>query len=262
MEKISLITVCYNSSATIRETLDSVLSQDYPNIEYIVLDGGSNDGTQEIIKEYADRISVFKSEKDKGLYDAMNKAIDLTTGSIVGILNSDDLYFDSSIISRVMREFEGADVACVFGDLTYFKTGEEHKVVRTYNGSHFKPQWLKFGILPPHPTFFVRRTAYEKYGKFDLQFRYAADFDLMARFLYVNSLPYKYLPITMVRMRLGGISTGSLSRIVDINKEALASCRKNGIKTNFFLFHFKYLWKLLQVKSFSALINKKEKEKQ
>jgi glycosyltransferase involved in cell wall biosynthesis len=253
IRKISIITVCYNSATTIRETIDSVLAQDYPNIEYVIVDGDSTDATKQIITSYSDQISIFKSEKDNGLYDAMNKAIGLATGDIIGILNSDDVYATVDVISTVSREFETSGVDCVFGDLYYFKTGNKDKPLRYYRGKSFSRNKIRLGITPPHPTFFVKREMYEKYGKFDLQFRFAADFDLMLRFLYVHSISYSYIPKILVKMRLGGISTGGIRRLIEINKEDLRSYRKNCVRTNFFLFHIKYLFKILDVRSFFSL---------
>jgi glycosyltransferase involved in cell wall biosynthesis len=253
--KISIVTVCFNSAKTIRETIESVINQDYPSIEYIVVDGNSTDGTQEVVQSYLSDISVFVSERDNGLYHAMNKAIDMCTGEVVGILNSDDLYDNSGVLSAVMAEFlRTPSIECVFGDLNYFETGKPDKPVRFYKGKGFTRNKVRWGITPPHPTFFVRKAVYEKYEKFDLQFKYAADFDLMIRFLYVYSISFRYLELPMVKMRLGGVSTGSFKRIIEINKEDLKAYKKYGIKTNFFLFHLKYFFKILQVKNILRLI--------
>jgi glycosyltransferase involved in cell wall biosynthesis len=253
MQRVSIITVSYNSAKTIRSTIDSVLSQDYPNVEYIIYDGGSTDGTQEIVKSYGSKINKFVSEKDKGLYDAMNKGIHAASGDVIGILNSDDVYAHSHVISTVIDTI-GDNTDCVFGDLFFFKGDEQDKVIRHYRGKNFSPAKIRFGILPPHPTLFVRKSVYDRYGKFDLQFKFAADFDFMARIFYVHRVSYKYIPDKMVKMRLGGISTGNFRRIIAINKEDLRSCLKNGIRTNFFLFHLKYFSKVLGVRSFVGLI--------
>jgi glycosyltransferase involved in cell wall biosynthesis len=256
VSKISIITVSYNSAKTIRETIQSVLSQDYPNIQYVIVDGASTDGTQDIVAEYGSRISVFVSERDNGLYDAMNKAIDLCEGEVIGILNSDDLYASNHIVTIVMDTFQQKKVESVYGDLFYFSNGNKNKALRYYRGETFRREKIRLGITPPHPTFFVRKTVYQRFGKFDTQYRYAADFDLMARFLYVHSISYAYIPLLMVKMRMGGISTGSFRRIVEINKEDFASLKKNGIRTNFLLFHVKYFYKVLGVKSIIGLLQK------
>jgi glycosyltransferase involved in cell wall biosynthesis len=254
--KISIITVSYNSASTIRYTIESVLNQGYDNIEYIVIDGNSTDGTKDVIGSYGSRITKFISEPDSGMYDAMNKGIALASGSIIGILNSDDIYHSASILSTVMAAFHEPLIDCIFGDLIYFRS-DPNRTVRLYRGKYFKKSRVPMGILPPHPTFFVRKAVYDRFGVFDLSFRYAADFDLMARFLYVNNITYKYLPITMVRMRLGGISTQNLRTIVQINKEDLRSCRKNGIHTNFFWFHLKYFLKVFEIRSLCGLLRKR-----
>lgn len=256
MLKISIITVCYNSALTIRDTIDSVLSQDFMNIEYIIVDGLSSDGTQDLVKSFGSRISKFISEKDNGLYDAMNKGVSMATGDIIGILNSDDIYSTNQIISLVANKFENENSDCVFGDLVYFQSKDPKKIVRKYSGRNFSRQKIRIGILPPHPTFFVKRNVYEQFGNFDLQFKYASDFDLMARLFYVHNISYSYLPIVMVNMRLGGISTGSFKRIIEINKEDLRSCKKNKIPTNFLLFHIKYVLKILSLRSVSGIINR------
>jgi glycosyltransferase involved in cell wall biosynthesis len=245
MIKVSIITVSYNSAGTIRDTIDSVLSQDYPNLEYIIVDGLSSDGTQDIVLSYGSKISKFVSEKDKGLYDAMNKGIDLATGEVIGILNSDDLYLNSKIISEVASVFKKKNVGVVYGDLFYFKTGFPDTPLRYYKGGVFSLRRVRYGLMPPHPTFFIKKDVYEKYGKFDLQFTLSADFDLILRLLGVHKVPFEYLPSVLVKMRTGGKSTSSLKRTMIMNREDLESCRKYGIKSNLFKFYLKYPIKLL-----------------
>lgn len=245
----SIITVCYNSAKTIRETIESVLSQDFGNVEYIIVDGLSNDGTQEIVKSYGAKIATFISEKDSGLYDAMNKGIDLATGDIIGILNSDDLYVDSGTLSKVANIFRQGNVDVVYGDLYYFKTGAPNVPIRYYKGGTFSLSRVSYGLMPPHPTLFVRKTIYERYGKFDIQYSLSADFDLILRFLGVHNLNFKYIPEILVKMRLGGKSTNSLRRTMVMNREDIHSCRKHGIKTSLFKFYLKY-----PIKIFHSLI--------
>lgn len=242
--KISIVTVSYNSANTIKETIDSVLSQDYPNIEYIIVDGASTDGTQRIVESYGSRISNFVSEKDFGLYDAMNKGISLATGDIVGIINSDDIYSDTSIISTIVSSFQENKVDVVYGDLIYFKSGAPSIPLRYYKGGVFSLKRVQFGLMPPHPTFFIKRSVYQRYGAFDTQYTLSADFDLILRFLGVHKVPFKYIPKVLVKMRTGGKSTSSLKRTFIMNKEDLHSCKKNGLKTNVFKFYLKYLFKI------------------
>lgn len=254
MNKLTIITVSYNSAKTIRETIECVLSQNYPNIEYIIIDGQSSDGTQAIIRSYGSKISKFITEADSGLYEAMNKGIEHSTGDVIGILNSDDLYSNTDVLSVVMREFSENGPDCVFGDLIYFASNNPEKVVRKYSGNNFKPYKVRIGILPPHPTFFVKREVYQVVGTFDLEFRFAADFDLMARILYVHNRTFSYIPLTMVKMRMGGISTSSLKRLIEINREDIRSCRKNGIKTNLVVFYLKYLIKVFDIRSLMGMM--------
>lgn len=248
MKKISIVTVCFNSAETIRETIESVLSQDYPNIEYIIVDGLSTDSTLEVVKEYGDKITKVISERDRGLYDAMNKGIDLSSGDIIGILNSDDLYADRSILSRVAQTFDSKNVDVVYGDLYYFRTGSPEKPVRYYKGGKFSLARVRYGLMPPHPTFFINKKLYLNHGKFDTQFTLSADFDLILRFLGVHNVPFEYLPEVLVKMRVGGKSTSSLKRTLIMNQEDLRSCRKNGVKTNIFKFYSKYLTKIINLR--------------
>jgi glycosyltransferase involved in cell wall biosynthesis len=254
MDTITIITVCFNSAGTIRETIDSVLSQDYPALEYVIVDGLSTDGTQDIVRSYGSRVR-FLSEKDNGLYDAMNKGIRMATGEIVGILNSDDIYATQQVLSDVMRAFEIPTVDSVFGDLYYFKTGAPSKPLRYFLGKSFNPAMPSIGILPPHPTFFVRRKIYERHGDFDTQFKYAADFDLMLRFLCVHKITFVYIPKILTKMRIGGLSTMGFRRTIEINKEDLRAYKKHGLKTNWFAFHVKYLVKILYIRRLGWLFD-------
>ncbi len=247
MLKISIITVSYNSSKTIRDTINSVLEQDYPNIEYIIVDGLSADGTHEIVTSYGSRISKFISEDDKGLYDAMNKGIDMATGEVIGIINSDDLYANSNVITKIAAIFNNEKVDVVYGDLYYFKTGLPNNPLRHYRGGVFSLRRVSYGLMPPHPTFFIRKGVYERFGKFDIQYTLSADFDLILRFLGVHNVSFKYIPEVLVKMRTGGKSTSSLKRTMIMNREDLHSCKKHGVKTNVLKFYSKYLVKILHI---------------
>jgi glycosyltransferase involved in cell wall biosynthesis len=247
MLKVTIITVSYNSSETIRDTIDSVLSQGYHNVEYIIVDGASTDGTQDIVKSFGSKITKFISEKDKGLYDAMNKGIAQATGDIIGILNSDDIYFNKDVLSLVVTAFEEKEVDVVYGDLYYFKTGFPERSLRYYKGGIFSLKRVSFGLMPPHPTFFIKRKVYDKYGNFDTRFTLSADFDLILRFLGINKVAFEYLPKVLVKMRMGGKSTSSLKRTMIMNREVLQSCRKNGVRTNLIKFYSKYFSKALYI---------------
>jgi glycosyltransferase involved in cell wall biosynthesis len=245
--KVSIITVSYNSISSIKATIESILSQDYPNIEYIIIDGGSRDGTIDIIESYGNQISKFTSEPDRGMYDAMNKGLHLATGDIIGILNSDDFYADKSVISNVVNTFIESGSDSIFGDLVYVNSNNLTKVTRYYSSAHFHPKLFAYGWMPAHPTFFVKRWAYEQYGVFQTNYKIAADYELLTRFLAKHKLSYTYLPQVMVRMRTGGASTTNLMSNWVLNSEIIRACTENGIKTNWFKVLSKYFKKVFQL---------------
>ena len=242
--KISIITVVWNNKNSIKNAIDSVLNQTYKNIEYIIIDGVSTDGTIEIVRSYGDKVSKFLSEPDSGLYDAMNKGIFLATGDVVGILNSDDFYIDDQVIQRVVKEFEVKDVDSVYADLEFVKPVNLDKTVRYYDSSKFNPSKFAYGWMPAHPTFFVKKDIYKKYGVFRADLKIAADFDILARFLFTHKISYSYMQEVLVKMRLGGVST-SFNNIWIINIEQLQVCRDNHINTNIFKILLKYPIKIL-----------------
>lgn len=245
--KISLLTVCYNSASTIADSIKSVRSQDHKDIEYIIVDGNSKDGTKEIIQANEKAIDKWISEPDSGIYDAMNKAVKMATGDVVGILNSDDYYSDNTIISQVAAAFADPSVDAVFGDLVFVDPNNLSKVVRTYSSSHWSPKKFAWGFMPAHPTFFVRRKYYEQFGLFKTDYKIAADYELLIRFLFVHRLRYKYLPLKMVIMRKGGVSSRNLMSNVVLNNEIMRGCRENGIYTNTFMVYSKYFRKLFEL---------------
>lgn len=243
--KISIITVVYNNGSVIKSAIDSVLSQTYKNIEYIIIDGNSSDGTVEIIQSYGTKISKFVSEPDSGIYDAMNKGLKLVTGDIVGILNSDDFYISNNIIEKVIQVFVHQQVDSMFADLVYVSSDDLNKVVRYYDSSYFSPQKFAYGWMPAHPTFFVKREVYEKYGYFKIDYKIAADYELLIRFLGKYCINYYYLQLPIVKMRIGGISTASFRSSMILNQEILRACAENGIYTNWFMVLLKYPKKIL-----------------
>lgn len=206
---VSIITVCYNSAATIEDTITSVLSQDYKNIEYIVIDGGSSDATLDIINKYREQISIVISEPDKGIYDAMNKGIKNATGNIVGILNSDDFYETKDVISEIVNNFD-IDTDIVFGNLIFVKPENIKKITRFYSLPHFKAWKLRFGWMPPHPATFIKKSVYDKYGLYKINYKISADYEVFVRFLLVNKVNFKHINKILVRMRDGGVSTSGL----------------------------------------------------
>lgn len=238
--KISIITVCYNSAATIESTIKSVTSQDYPNIEYIIVDGGSTDGTLDIINRYTS-VSILVSEPDHGIYDAMNKGIGLATGDVIGTLNADDFYIDNSVVSGIAQAFEDTSVEACFADLVYVSQDNTDKVVRYWKSQNYKAGLFKQGWMPAHPTFFTRRNVYEKFGVFDLSFKIAADFELLFRFIEKNKIRTLYLPRVIIRMRLGGTTNKSLKNILIQNNEIIRVLRahyKNFSQTQFWVSKF------------------------
>lgn len=245
--KISIITVVFNSEETIEDTILSVSSQFYRNIEHIIIDGGSTDGTLLIINKHRDKISTYISEPDYGIYDAMNKGLRLATGDVIGILNSDDIYYDNNVLSSVVDGFNTNGTDSVFSDLVYVKKKKTDKVVRYYRGADFTINKFPYGWMPPHPTFFVKRCVYEKYGYFKTDYIIAADFELLVRFLAVNKVSFTYLPKVFVKMRVGGISTRNLKSNIILNKEIIRACIENGIKTNIVKVMSKYVLKSLQL---------------
>ncbi len=243
--KVSIITVVYNNAKTIKDAIESVLSQTYKDIEYIIVDGASRDGTVEIIESYGDRISKFITESDNGLYDAMNKGIKLASGDIVGILNSDDFYIDEFVIEKVVKVFKEKKVDSLFADLVYVKPDNLEKTVRYYDSSKFHPEKFAYGWMPAHPTFFVKRAIYEKYGLFKTDYIIAADYELLVRFLYRYRVSYHYLQEVITKMRTGGVSTNGIKSNWILNKEIVRACAENGLKTNMLKVISKYPKKIL-----------------
>lgn len=240
--KISIITVVYNNEATIRNAIDSVLSQDYPDIEYIVIDGASKDKTFDIIQSYGDKITKVVSEPDKGIYDAMNKGVKLATGDVVGILNSDDLYASDTIISDVMELIQKEGTDCLYGDLIYVRQDDITKKVRYWKSG--KQKDFKSGWHPPHPSFFVKKSVYDECGLYDTALRVSADFEMMLRILDKHKCRVSYLPKVIVKMRVGGESNRSLKNIIQGYHDMKQAFEINGIRRSVFYPLFRYLPKI------------------
>ncbi|ATA89054.1 glycosyl transferase [Capnocytophaga stomatis] len=244
--KISIITATYNSSKTVADTITSVYNQNYPTIEHIIVDGNSKDNTIEIIKKLPNRVVKILSEPDKGIYDAMNKGIALATGDVIGILNSDDFYSSNDILTQVMNVFEQTDCEAVYGNLEYIDEKDSNKVIRFWKSRKYKKGLFKKGWHPAHPTFFVKKEIYQKYGSFNLKYKIAADYEIMLRFIEKNGIRTIYLPITMVKMRMGGASNQSIKNIIQANKECYLAWKDNGMSISLFHFLRKPLSKFLQ----------------
>jgi glycosyltransferase involved in cell wall biosynthesis len=244
--KISIITVSYNSAKTIETTFESVLHQTYSNIEYIVVDGGSTDNTLKIAENYSEIITVLVSEQDNGLYDAMNKGIKLATGDIIGLINSDDLFCDPDALSKVVNVFKtNKNLDSVYADLFYVSQNDIDKVARRWvSGTQKK---FKYGWHPAHPTFYIKKTVYDRFGLFDLSFRLAADFEIMLRFLDKHKISTVYLKDPLVKMRLGGKTNKSLKNIYYQNLECLRAFDNNNLKVSKLLYpFFRIIPKVLQ----------------
>jgi glycosyltransferase involved in cell wall biosynthesis len=229
--KISIITATFNSGATLRDTIQTVLTQTYREIEYIIIDGNSRDNTLEIVREfepYFDGRMKWISEPDNGIYDAMNKGIRMATGDIIGILNSDDFYNDENVLADIVNAFGCKKTDCVYGNLVFVDSAKPDKIVRRWIGSQYTPGAFLKGWHPAHPTFYARRTCFEQYGDFDLSFEISADFELMLRFIEKNGCSNYYINRCFVKMRQGGASTGSIKNIIKGNKNILRAFRKNG----------------------------------
>jgi len=243
--KISLITVVYNRAATIERTILSVLDQSYADIEYIVVDGASTDGTLDVIRKYENRISRIISEKDKGVYDAINKGIKAATGTLIGILHADDRFANKDVLSQIAETFHNNPATdCLFGDVGFVKPEQPNKVVRYFSSSIFKLNRFKLGIMPAHPTFYCHKKYFDQYGSYRTDLDISSDFDLLLRFLYKHQLRYLYLPQIMVLMNLGGKSTSGLNSTIKINKENRKVLREHGIKSSYIHLYSRYLIKI------------------
>jgi glycosyltransferase involved in cell wall biosynthesis len=246
MTTISIITVAFNSEKTIRDTLLSVSKQTNKNIEHIIVDGGSKDNTLSIVAEFP-HISKVISERDYGVYDAMNKGLRLATGDVIGFLNSDDIYADDMVLDRVANVFELKNVHSLYSDLEFFE-GESDNVVRVWNAGALKRKRFLFGWMPPHPTFFVKKSVYMNFGTFDVKFRQSADYELMLRFLYRHGISSHYLQGTSIKMRVGGLSNASFKNRWHANNEDEFAWRHNALKPYFFTLWMKPFIKLEQFK--------------
>ncbi len=241
--KISIITVCYNSEQFIKSAIDSILSQTYNDIEYIIVDGASNDKTVEIIKSYGNKITKFISEPDKGIYDAMNKGIKMSSGEIVAILNSDDFYTDNNVIRDIATAFSDNSIDGIYGNLLVVYRDNIDKIKRRYEAKKFRVKSLEYGIMPGHATIFLKRNLFEKYGLYKTNYKIAADFDLLVRMLYTHKIKIHYLPRIILKARTGGVSDNNIFTKFKISKEVLRACKENNLKTNLLKINLRMLIK-------------------
>lgn len=230
MLKVSIITACLNNVDTLESALQSVIEQDYKNIEYIVIDGASTDGTRELLDKYKDKISLIISEKDKGIYEALNKGLAKATGDIVGFLHADDFYSFPSTISKIATVFEKQDTDCVYGDLQYVDRENSIRIVRNWKSEPYYENIFLKGWMPPHPTFFLKKKWYEQYGNYNATLSISADYELMLRMLHKHKLKATYIPGVLVKMRTGGTSNRSLARRIKANMEDRKAWKLNNLK--------------------------------
>ncbi|HNS20087.1 MAG TPA: glycosyltransferase family 2 protein [Sedimentisphaerales bacterium] len=233
--RVSIVTVCFNSAATIEDTIQSVCDQEYDDLEHIIVDGGSTDGTQDVIRRHNGRIKKFISEPDRGIYDAMNKGLALAAGEVVAFLNADDVYASSAVIGDVTAAIREDHVDGVYGDLVYVKRQGSHRILRYWRAGEYRPMAFYRGWVPPHPTFFCQTAVYRRLGGYDPVYRIAGDFELMLRFIEKNRIRVQYVPRPLVRMRMGG-QANTVRGMIQGNREIVRAFRSNDLEfpTRFF----------------------------
>ena len=244
--RVSIITACYNRAATIGEALQSVAAQTHDDIEHIVVDGGSTDGTLEVLERHRAALAKFIPGPDQGLYDALNKGVAAATGDIVGFLHADDLYARDDVIAAVVERMQSQSLDALYGDVAFVRAHDVGAVVRVYSSRRFHPARIAWGWMPAHPALFLRRAVYRQHGGFKTDYRIAADFEFVARIFSTGTLRYAYLPQVLIKMRLGGVSTRGWRSTLTLNREVMRACRENGIATNYFKILSKYPAKALE----------------
>lgn len=254
---ISIITATYNSGATVRDTMESVLAQTHHDIEHIIVDGCSKDNTLDVVREmeprYGGRLHWI-SEPDSGIYDAMNKGIRMATGDVVGILNSDDFYSSNTVLERVAAEI--ADVDAVYGDIHFVDPSDLSRCVRYYSSAGFRRWKMRLGFMPAHPSFYCRRSVYERYGLFDTTYRVASDFEQLLRLIYINHISTRYIPMDFVTMRTGGMSTSGIASHRQILSDHLRAYRENNVRSNALLDCLRYFYKVAELTKSRITSNK------
>lgn len=238
--KISVITVCFNSAATISDTLRSVADQTHPDVEHVIVDGGSRDDTVKLAHSLGRNGKVVISGPDKGIYDAMNKGLRLATGDVIGFLNADDMYSANDVLARVSALMQQGGLDALYGDTEFVHPANLGKPVRRYRSDRFRPDRIAWGWMPAHPALFLKRQVFDRYGGFRPEYRIAGDFELVARIFHRGELCYQHLPEVLVRMRTGGVSTGGWRNTLLLNREVLRACRENGIDSNWLKLLSKY----------------------
>lgn len=232
--KVSIITIAYNSASTIEDTIQSVIAQDYPHIEYIIIDGASTDDTLNIVEKHKSFIHKIISEPDKGIYDAMNKGVMAATGDLIGILNSDDFYAYPSVITEIVSAINEAKTDSIYADLVYVNRDNPNEITRKWTSGKYEEGLFLKGWMPPHPTFFLKKSCYNKYGTYTLKLRSAADYELMLRMIHKHKISTTYLPKVITKMRVGGESNVSLKNRIRANQEDAEAWKMNNLKPGTF----------------------------
>ncbi len=244
--KISVVTVCRNTESTIEDTIRSVAGQTCRSVEHIIIDGASTDGTLDIVRKYESVVTKWVSEPDQGIYDAMNKGIALASGDVIGFLNADDIYAHPEVLSEVAQAFRDESIQAVYSDVVFVRD-DLQTIVRYYRSHRFTAGKLAWGWMPPHPSIFLRKHMFEKYGLFKTDYRIAADYELVTRLFAKHRVRYRYLPGVSVKMRVGGVSTRSVKSNYILSQEIVRACRENGINTNLLKVSLKYPLKVMEL---------------
>jgi glycosyltransferase involved in cell wall biosynthesis len=244
---VTVITVCYNSANTLEQALKSVTIQDWPNVEHIVIDGGSTDDTLDILGRYKNHLAYVVSEPDNGIYDAMNKGLARATGDVVCFLNADDQYASENVLSMVANQMRAGQLDALLGDVGFFHASNPTRQVRRYRSDRFTPERLAWGWMPAHPALFLTRSVIDRVGQFNTTYKIAGDYEFVIRAFYGHALRYVHVPKVLVRMQTGGVSTDGWRSKVRLNKEVLRACRENGVNTNIFKILSKYPVKLMEM---------------
>ena len=244
---ITVITVCYNSADTLEQALKSVTIQDWPNVEHIVIDGGSTDDTLDILGRYKNHLAYVVSEPDNGIYDAMNKGLARATGDVVCFLNADDQYASENVLSMAANQMRAGQLDALLGDVGFFHASNPTRQVRRYRSDRFTPERLAWGWMPAHPALFLTRSVIDRVGQFNTTYKIAGDYEFVIRAFYGHALRYVHVPKVLVRMQTGGVSTDGWRSKVRLNKEVLRACRENGVNTNIFKILSKYPAKLMEM---------------
>ena len=246
---ISIITATFNSAKTLKDTIQSVLRQTNKDFEYLIIDGGSTDETIDIVKSYESEFSgrlKWVSEKDQGIYDAMNKGIKMASGDVVGILNSDDYFTSDDILQTVDNAFKSHEIDAIYGDIHFIRDGNPQKCVRYYSSRMFRPFWLRFGFMPAHPSFYCKREVFEKAGLYSLDYKIGADYEMMVRLFKKYRIKSQYINKDFVTMRTGGASNNNVRSCITLINEDVKACKENGVYTNCLFVMIKYLYKVFE----------------